>query len=151
MPSLVEIGPVVKEKKMKMWKVYRQTDGRTDRQTTNDKWSEKLTWVFSSGELKKLKHEINVNLSLNNHTETKILGISLYFFYIRHTNTFLLVSIASNKRRFIITQSLILCCTSCIHIPVTVYFFFNGFILKDNSKRFFLKIIRIILDQSAHT
>ena len=32
-PSLVEIGPVVLEKKMKMWKVYRQTDGQTDRQT----------------------------------------------------------------------------------------------------------------------
>ena len=31
-PSLVEIGPVVLKKKMKMWKVYRQTDGR-DRQT----------------------------------------------------------------------------------------------------------------------
>ena len=29
-PSLVEIGPVILEKKMKMWKVYRQTDGRTD-------------------------------------------------------------------------------------------------------------------------
>ena len=26
-PSLVEIGPVVLEKKMKMWKVYRRTDG----------------------------------------------------------------------------------------------------------------------------
>ena len=26
-PSLVEIGPVVLEKKMKMWKVYRQTTG----------------------------------------------------------------------------------------------------------------------------
>ena len=45
---------------MKMWKVYRQTDGRTDgrtegqtdRQTTDDRWSEKLTWAFSSGELK---------------------------------------------------------------------------------------------------
>ena len=33
--SLVEIGPVVLEKKMKIWKVYRQTDGRTDRQTDN--------------------------------------------------------------------------------------------------------------------
>ena len=32
-PSLVEIGPVVLEKKMKMWKVYRQTDGHTDRLT----------------------------------------------------------------------------------------------------------------------
>ena len=56
MPSLAEIGPVVLEKKMKMWKVYRQmdgqTDGRTDRQTTDDRWSEKLTWAFSSGELK---------------------------------------------------------------------------------------------------
>ena len=44
------------EKKMKMWKVYRrtnrQTDGQTDRQTTDDRWSEKLTWAFSSGELK---------------------------------------------------------------------------------------------------
>ena len=28
---MIEIGPVVLEKKMKMWKVYRQTDGRTDR------------------------------------------------------------------------------------------------------------------------
>ena len=51
-PSLVEIGPVVLEKKMKMWKVYRRTDGQTDRQTTDDRWSEKLTWAFSSGELK---------------------------------------------------------------------------------------------------
>ena len=30
MPSLVEIGPVVLEKKMKMKTVYRQTDGHTD-------------------------------------------------------------------------------------------------------------------------
>ena len=29
-----------------------QTDGQTDRQTTDDRWSEKLTWAFSSGELK---------------------------------------------------------------------------------------------------
>ena len=32
MPSLVEIGPVVLEKKMKMWKVY---DNDDDRQLTN--------------------------------------------------------------------------------------------------------------------
>ena len=38
--SLVEIGLVVLEKKMKMWKVYRQT--------TDDRYSEKLTWAFSS-------------------------------------------------------------------------------------------------------
>ena len=40
---------------MKMWKVYRQIDGETDRQTTDDRWSEKLTWAFSSGELKSEK------------------------------------------------------------------------------------------------
>ena len=53
-PSLVEIGPMALEKKM--WKVFKRTDGRTDgrtdRQTTNDRWSEKLTRAFSSGELK---------------------------------------------------------------------------------------------------
>ena len=32
----VEIGPVVLEKKMKMGKGYRQTDGRTDRWTDDD-------------------------------------------------------------------------------------------------------------------
>ena len=36
--SLVEIGPVVLEKKSKMRKVYR----RTDRETTNDRRSEQL-------------------------------------------------------------------------------------------------------------
>ena len=58
-PSLVEISPVVLEK-MKMWRVYIQTDGQTDgwtdgwtkRQTTDSRWSEKLTWAFSSVELK---------------------------------------------------------------------------------------------------
>ena len=42
--SLVEIGLMVLEKKMKMWKVYRQM--------TDDRWSEKFTWAFNSGELK---------------------------------------------------------------------------------------------------
>ena len=49
------ISPLGRAWKMKMWKVYRQTDGRTDRRTdrqTDDRWSEKLTWAFSSGELK---------------------------------------------------------------------------------------------------
>ena len=32
-----------------------QTDRRTDNQTTDDRWSEKLTWAFSSGELKTKK------------------------------------------------------------------------------------------------
>ena len=51
MPSLVEIGPVVLEKKSKIGKVYRrtdrqtvgQTDRQTDRQTTDERRSEKLT------------------------------------------------------------------------------------------------------------
>ena len=49
-PSLVEIGPVVLEKKVKMLKVYKWTDRQMDEQI--DRWSEKLTWGFSSGELK---------------------------------------------------------------------------------------------------
>ena len=65
-PSLVENGPVVLKKKMKMWKVYRRmdrrmdwrTDKQTDRQTTDDRWSEKPTWAFSSGELKSAKWNI---------------------------------------------------------------------------------------------
>ena len=47
---LVEIGPVVL-KKIKMWKNYRQKDRRTDGHKDNRR-SEKLTWSFSSGELK---------------------------------------------------------------------------------------------------
>ena len=43
-PNLVEIGPVVLEKKMKMLKV--------NKQTTDNRRSEKLAWVFSSGEHK---------------------------------------------------------------------------------------------------
>ena len=50
MLSLVEISPVVLEKKMKMWEG--QTDGQMDRQTTQNRPSEKLTWALSSGELK---------------------------------------------------------------------------------------------------
>ena len=52
-PSLVEIGPVVLEKKSKIGKVYRRTDRQTDRQTTDERRSEKLTWAFSSGDLKR--------------------------------------------------------------------------------------------------
>ena len=40
-----KFGPVVLEKKIKMWKVYKQT--------TDERWLEKLTWAFSSDELKK--------------------------------------------------------------------------------------------------
>ena len=42
-PSLIEIDPVVLEKKMKMWKVYRQTDSRR---------SEKVISTFCFSELK---------------------------------------------------------------------------------------------------
>ena len=42
-PSLVEIGPVVLEKKMKMWKVHRQTDGRTDRRRTTGQLSAQVS------------------------------------------------------------------------------------------------------------
>ena len=49
MPSLVEIGPMGLEKKLKIGKVYRQTDRQTDGQTMDDRRSEKLTLAFSSG------------------------------------------------------------------------------------------------------
>ena len=53
-PSLIEVGPVIVEKKMKMWKLYRQTDGQTDRRIDRRraKWSENLSWAFRSDELK---------------------------------------------------------------------------------------------------
>ena len=51
MPSLIEIGPVVFEKKLKIGKVYRWTD----RQMIDDRRSEKLTRAFSLVELKKSK------------------------------------------------------------------------------------------------
>lgn len=58
MPSLVEIGKVVLEKKSKKF-----TDTRIDadrRTPTGKRGSEKLAWAFRSGELKvnlKEKHE----------------------------------------------------------------------------------------------
>ena len=54
--SLVKIGQVVLEKKMKLRKVYRQTDGQTGRQTDYQtiRWQAigNQTWAFSSDELK---------------------------------------------------------------------------------------------------
>ena len=56
MPSLVEIGPVVLVKKMKIWKVYdnNNVNDNNDKRlrTTDIFWSEKVTWAFGSGELK---------------------------------------------------------------------------------------------------
>ena len=61
MSSLVAIGPVALEKKMKMWKVYANNDDDNynddddgqRRRTTDKFWSEKLTWAFGSVELKR--------------------------------------------------------------------------------------------------
>ena len=56
MPSLVKIGLVILETKMKIWKVYRQTYGQTD---DGQQRSEKLIWAFGSGELKTTKIKTN--------------------------------------------------------------------------------------------
>ena len=46
LPSLVEIGPVVLEKKMKMWKVYDNNDNDDDGQRINfDQKSLRLMWA----------------------------------------------------------------------------------------------------------
>ena len=50
--SLIEIGPVFLEKKLKVSKVYREMDGTMDWQT--NKLSEKLTLAFRSDELKRI-------------------------------------------------------------------------------------------------
>ena len=50
MPNLVEIGPVILEKKMKMWYGYDDDDDKD-----NDDVQiliRKLTWAFGSGKLK---------------------------------------------------------------------------------------------------
>jgi hypothetical protein len=75
-PSLVKIGPVVLEKKSKMSKF---TDGQTDRRTTDKRRSEKLTWAFSSGELKNVidpsRHLTRDCLDQSRH----ILQVYIYF------------------------------------------------------------------------
>ena len=58
MSSLVEIGHVVLEKKIKMWKVY--DDNNNDANNVNDdndRQRTNLTWAFGSGELKKKGRE----------------------------------------------------------------------------------------------
>ena len=54
-PSFVEIGHVVLEKKIKIWKVYDNANDNDDNETTDNGqfWSYKLNWAFGSGELKK--------------------------------------------------------------------------------------------------
>ena len=53
----------------------RRTDRRTDRQTPDDRWSEKLTWAFSSGELKSegkysyaIARSVGFGISINGRT-----------------------------------------------------------------------------------
>ena len=53
-PSLVGIGSVVLEKKMKMWKSLRQRQRRQQRRRTTDKFC-----AFSSGELKRGNKSLN--------------------------------------------------------------------------------------------
>ena len=55
-PITLEIGPVVLEKKMKIWKVYRQTDGQTDRRLTTD--DQESSRALSSG-FQKQKNDNN--------------------------------------------------------------------------------------------
>ena len=47
-PSLVEIGLVILEKKIKIWKVYNNADNDNDQIVIK-----KLTWAFGSVELKR--------------------------------------------------------------------------------------------------
>ena len=76
MPSLVEIGPVVFEKKSKIRKVYRWTD----RQMMDGRRSEKLTRAFSLVELKFYKRMDNgsphsLNFFLRRNAEKRYTGI----------------------------------------------------------------------------
>ena len=52
LPSLVEIGLVVLEKKLKTWKLYDINDNDYDNRQMLINISEKLSWAFSSGEWK---------------------------------------------------------------------------------------------------
>ena len=51
-------GSGEEDENVKSLQTDRRTDGQTDRQTTDDRWSEQLTWAFSSGELKTCNQSI---------------------------------------------------------------------------------------------
>ena len=58
------------------WKCEKFTDRQTDRQTTDNRWSEKLTWAFSSGELK-ISHCIifqKISISYTVHSTNLVLN-----------------------------------------------------------------------------
>ena len=58
-PSLVEIGQVVLEKKLKLWKVYDHANvNNNDGQQTNFD-QKNLTWAFGSCELKCIPKSLN--------------------------------------------------------------------------------------------
>ena len=54
--SLVEIGPVVLDKKIKMCKVYDNINDNDENDDRQRILSEKLTWAFGSAELKNATH-----------------------------------------------------------------------------------------------
>ena len=63
MPSLVEIGPVVLEKKMKMWKVYDNNDNdNTKDNDVNDNVGQRTTFdQKSSSEIKTTSRTLWIN------------------------------------------------------------------------------------------
>ena len=54
--SLIEIGQIILEWKVKIWKVYKQMDRWMDKQTMKSKWSEKLIGAANSCKLKWRKY-----------------------------------------------------------------------------------------------
>ena len=82
-PSLVEIGPVVVEKKLKMWKDYGQTDSQISRRTRYNMRSEKLTKINSSFAKKKPKIIMNT-VKTNNNDFIMILNDFIAVYVYRH-------------------------------------------------------------------
>ena len=80
MPSLVEIGPVVLEKKSKIGKVYRRTDRQTDIQTdrqTDDgrKAIRNFRFRFRNGRLIGLSNSTSILMGFSNNTD-KLIGLT---------------------------------------------------------------------------
>ena len=57
-----------------------ETDGHSDRQTTDNRWSEKLTWAFSSGELKNSKYVCYISIFFKAHISWNTLKILNYIY-----------------------------------------------------------------------
>ena len=78
------------------WKREKFTDRLTDRQTTDDRWSEKLTWAFSSGELK--KNTLRV-IHRENVLSFKFDSLNLYVFPI--ASYFVMFNLYNMKGQFL--------------------------------------------------